>query len=105
MAILAASGVFTSQPPATKQAIPRKAAGVIDPARRRLSRKIKRFSQSSCLFPSRRRSVVGRAAHPFFRNRTANPLFNVGTTDGTAPAGVSERSNDPSERYMNPSER
>jgi hypothetical protein len=43
MAILAASGVFTSQPPATKQAIPRKAAGVIDPARGRLSRKIKKI--------------------------------------------------------------
>jgi hypothetical protein len=43
MAILAASGVFTSQPPATKQAIPRKAAAVIDPARRRLSRKIKKI--------------------------------------------------------------
>jgi len=43
MAILAASGVFTSQPPATKRAISRKAAGVIDPARRRLSRKMKKI--------------------------------------------------------------
>jgi hypothetical protein len=43
MAILAASGVFTSQPPATKQAISRKAAGVIDPAHGRLSRKIRKI--------------------------------------------------------------
>jgi hypothetical protein len=43
MSILAASGVFTSQPPATKRAISRKAAGVIGPARGRLSRKIKKI--------------------------------------------------------------